>query len=190
VPERYKDKEFRGNFLKLTTSELERITKLVSGLLDFAKPKKPKLRKADINQVIEEIIPLIQVEAGKRDIAIETNLRETPKAKLDPDQMKQVFLNILLNAVEAVKAHGRISITSRDIRKNGSEYVQVEIADTGKGIPKKILESIFDPFFTTKEKGSGLGLAISHQIVEDHHGIIEVVSMPKKGTTFFINLPC
>ena len=190
VPERYKDKEFRGNFLKLTTSELERITKLVSDLLDFAKPKKPAFRKADINQVIEEIIPLLQVEAGKRDIIFEKKFQDTPKAKLDPDQMKQVFLNILLNAIEAVKAHGRISITSRDIRKNGSEYVQVEIADNGKGIPKKLVEQIFDPFFTTKEKGAGLGLAISHQIVEDHHGFIEVESMPKKGTTFFINIPC
>jgi signal transduction histidine kinase len=190
VPQRYKDKEFRGNFLKLTTSELERITKLVSDLLDFAKPKKPTFKRADINQVIAEIIPLIAVEAGKRDIALETNLRDTPRARLDVDQMKQVFLNILLNAIEAVKVHGRISITSRDIRKNGSEYVQVEIADTGKGIPKKLVDQIFDPFFTTKEKGSGLGLAISHQIVEDHHGFIEVESMPKKGTTFFINIPC
>ena len=190
MPERYKDKEFRGNFLKLTTSELERITKLVSDLLDFAKPKKPAFRKVDINQVIEEIIPLIKVEATKRDIAIEANLRETPRARLDADQMKQVFLNILLNAIDAIKAHGRISITSRDIRKNGSEYVQVEISDNGKGIPKKLVDQIFDPFFTTKEKGAGLGLAISHQIVQDHHGFIEVESMPKKGTTFFINLPC
>ncbi|MCJ7545886.1 MAG: ATP-binding protein [Deltaproteobacteria bacterium] len=190
VPERYKDKEFRGNFLKLTTSELERITKLVSDLLDFAKPPKPTFRRADVNQVIEEIIPLIMVEAGKRDITIETNLRETPRARLDTDQMKQVFLNILLNAIDAINAHGRISITSRDIRKNGSEYVQVEISDNGKGIPKKLVDQIFDPFFTTKEKGAGLGLAISHQIVQDHHGFIEVESMPKKGTTFFINLPC
>jgi signal transduction histidine kinase len=104
--------------------------------------------------------------------------------------MKQVFLNILLNSLDAIKAHGRISITSRDIMKNGAKYVQVEIADTGKGIPKKLVEQIFDPFFTTKEKGAGLGLAISHQIVQDHHGIIEVESMPKKGTTFLINLPC
>jgi signal transduction histidine kinase len=190
VPERYKDKEFRGDFLKLTSSELDRITSLVSDLLNFAKPKKPKFRKEDVNQVIQEIIPLIQVEATKRDIAIETNLLETPKAKLDADQMKQVFLNILLNAIEAIETHGRISITSRDIHKNGSDYVQVEIQDTGKGIPKKIVEQIFDPFFTTKEKGSGLGLAISHQIVQDHHGIIEVESMPKKGTTFFVNIPC
>jgi len=190
VPQRYKDKEFRGNFLKLTTSELSRITKLVSDLLDFAKPKKPAFRRVDINQVIEEIIPLIQVEARKRDIALETHLQETPRARLDADQMKQVFLNILLNAFDAIKAHGKISITSRDIRKNGSEFVQVEITDTGKGIPKKLVEQIFDPFFTTKDKGAGLGLAITHQIVEDHHGFIEVESMPKKGTTFFVNIPC
>jgi two-component system, NtrC family, sensor kinase len=190
LPERYKDKEFRVDFLKLTSSELDRITNLVSELLNFAKPTKPKFRKTDVNQVIEEIIPLIQVEATKRDIAIETNLLETPKAMLDADQMKQVFLNIFLNAIEAIKDHGRISITSRDIQKNGSEYVQVEIADTGKGIPKRIMEQIFDPFFTTKEKGAGLGLAITHQIVQDHHGTIEVESMPKKGTTFFINIPC
>jgi signal transduction histidine kinase len=190
VPERYSDKEFRGNFLRLTTAELERITKLVSDLLDFAKPKTPKFRRSNINQVIEEIIPLIQVEARKRDIALETDLQETPTARLDADQMKQVFLNILLNAIEAIKAHGKISIASRDIRKNGSEYVQVEIADTGKGIPKKFVEQIFDPLFTTKEKGTGLGLAITHQIVEDHHGFIEVESMPKKGTIFFINIPC
>ena len=190
VPERHKDKEFRGNFLKLTTAELERITKLVSDLLEFAKPKNPKFRRSNINQVIEEIVPLIKLEATKRDIAIETNLRDTPQAKLDADRMKQVFLNILLNAIEAIKAHGKISITSRDIRKNGAVYVQVEIADTGKGIPKKLAEQIFDPFFTTKERGAGLGLAIAHQIVQDHHGTIEVESTPKKGTTFFINIPC
>jgi signal transduction histidine kinase len=104
--------------------------------------------------------------------------------------MKQVFLNILLNAIEAIEAHGKISITSREIHKNGTQHVQVEVADTGTGIPKKIVEQIFDPFFTTKDKGSGLGLSITHQIVEDHHGTIEVESMPKKGTTFFINIPC
>jgi signal transduction histidine kinase len=104
--------------------------------------------------------------------------------------MKQVFLNIFLNAIDAISAHGRISITSRSIRKNGVDYAQVEIADTGKGIPKKIVESIFDPFFTTKGKGAGLGLSISHQIVQEHHGTMEVESQPKKGTTFFVNIPC
>jgi signal transduction histidine kinase len=189
VPERYKDKDFRGNFLKLTTSELDRIAKLVSDLLDFARPKKPTLKRTDVNHVIAEIIPLIQVEAIKRDINIETNLREIPRPRLDADQMKQVFLNILLNAIEAIKAHGKISVTTRAVNKNGTEYIEVEIEDNGKGIPKKVIEQIFDPFFTTKVTGAGLGLAISHQIVEEHHGTIVVESKPKKGTIFFVNIP-
>jgi len=190
VPLRYKDKEFRGEFLKLTSSEVDRLSNLVSELLEFAKPKKPKLRKADVKQVIEEIISLVTAEARKRDITIEKNFKETPWTNIDADQMKQVFLNILLNAIEAIEAHGKISITSREIHKNGTQHVQVEVADTGTGIPKKIVEQIFDPFFTTKDKGSGLGLSITHQIVEDHHGTIEVESMPKKGTTFVITIPC
>jgi two-component system NtrC family sensor kinase len=188
-PQRYRDKEFRGDFLKLTSSELDRISTLVSELLSFARPTKPTVTKRYINEVLEEVIHLVAVEANKRDIAIDTNLHETPKATLDEDQMKQVFLNIFLNAIDAISEHGRISVTSRDIQKNGKEYVQVEIADTGKGIPKKILDSIFDPFFTTKAKGSGLGLAISHQIVQEHHGTIEVESRAKKGTTFVVNIP-
>jgi signal transduction histidine kinase len=129
------------------------------------------------------------VEAKKKDISIDADLRDAPRAKFDANQMKQVFLNILLNAIDAITAHGSISITSRNIYKKGKEYVQVEIADTGKGIPRKILDSIFDPFFTTKAKGSGLGLAISHQIVQEHKGTIEVESMPKKGTTFSVTIP-
>jgi signal transduction histidine kinase len=104
--------------------------------------------------------------------------------------MKQVFLNIILNAFEAIKNHGRISVISRDIHKKGNGYVQVEITDNGKGIPEKILEHIFDPFFTTKKKGAGLGLSISHQIVQEHKGTIEVEIRAKKGTTFVINIPC
>jgi signal transduction histidine kinase len=189
-PQRYKDKEFRIDFLKLTSSELERITNLVSGLVTFARPKRPKFHKANINLVLEEVVNLITVEARKRDIALDTDIHETLEATFDADQMKQVFLNIFLNAIDAISAHGRISITSRSIRKNGVDHAQVEIADTGKGISRKIVESIFDPFFTTKEKGAGLGLSISHQIVQEHHGIIEVESQPKKGTTFFVNIPC
>jgi len=109
---------------------------------------------------------------------------------LDEEQIKQVFLNILLNAIEAIPNEGTIWVGSRSMQKNGLEYVQVEIEDTGKGIPKRILDHIFDPFFTTKEKGSGLGLSISHQIVQEHNGFIEVKSILGKGTTFFVNLPC
>ena len=189
-PQRYRDKEFRGDFLKLTSSELDRLNTLVTQLLSFARPAQPNVEKGDINQVLEDVINLVTVEANKRDIAIDANLQETRQVLLDADQMKQVFLNIFLNAFEAIKKRGRISVMSRDIQKNGNAYVQVEITDNGKGIPEKILEHIFDPFFTTKQKGGGLGLSISHQIVEEHKGTIEVETRAKKGTTFLINIPC
>jgi signal transduction histidine kinase len=190
LPERYKDQEFRGDFLKLTASEVDRINTLVTELLSFARPSKPKFEKANVNQVIKEVIRLITLKASKSDIVIDTSRLETHLAMFDAEQMKQVFLNILLNAIDAISTHGKISVVSRRIQKNGVEYVQVEISDTGKGIPQNIVEQIFDPFFTTKEKGIGLGLSISHQIVQEHNGIIEVESQPKKGTTFFVNIPC
>jgi signal transduction histidine kinase len=189
-PQRYRDKEFRGDFLKLTSSELDRITSLVTQLLSFARPAKPDVKKGDVNQVLEDVIHLITVEAKKRRITINMNLQEIRRALIDADQMKQVFLNIFLNAFEAIKNHGRISVTSRDIHKNGMAHVRVEISDSGKGIPEKILEHIFDPFFTTKKKGGGLGLSISHQIVQEHNGTIEVESRAKNGTTFIITIPC
>jgi signal transduction histidine kinase len=189
-PQRYRDKEFRVDFLKLTSSELERITSLVTDLLSFARPAKPDIKKGNINQVLEEVIHLVAVEAKKRHITIDTNLQEIRQALLDADQMKQVFLNIFLNAFEAISKRGRISVSSRGIQKNGLAYVLIEISDNGQGIPEKILEHIFDPFFTTKKKGGGLGLSISHQIVQEHNGFIEVESRVKKGTTFLVTIPC
>lgn len=190
LPERFEDKEFREEFLKLTTSEVERVTNLVNNLLDFARPSEPKLSKTDVNEVIGKVIDLIRVTAKKKRVIINTKLEKIPQAMLDEEQIKQVFLNILLNAIEAIPNEGTIWVGSRSMQKNGLEYVQVEIEDTGKGIPKRILDHIFDPFFTTKEKGSGLGLSISHQIVQEHNGFIEVKSILGKGTTFFVNLPC
>src|SRR3989304_8664337 len=107
---------------------------------------------------------------------------------IDKEQIKQVLLNIILNAVQATSANGEIFIETR--RFGGSdEFVQVEIRDTGEGIPEKDIENIFTPFFTTKHGGSGLGLSISHQIVQEHRGSINVKSELGEGSIFTINLP-
>ena len=107
---------------------------------------------------------------------------------IDKEQIKQVLLNIILNAVQATSANGEIFIETR--RFSGSdEFVQVEIRDTGEGIPEKDIENIFTPFFTTKHGGSGLGLSISHRIIQEHRGSINVISQVGKGSSFFINLP-
>jgi two-component system, sporulation sensor kinase E len=104
--------------------------------------------------------------------------------------MKQVFLNMLLNAIEATPQKGKICVKTRSyIKPEGEPYIQIEFTDTGCGIRPEYLEEIFTPFFTTKEKGSGLGLSISNQIIQDHKGYIDVESQVNKGTSFFINLP-
>jgi signal transduction histidine kinase len=113
-----------------------------------------------------------------------------PFIQVDKDQIKQVFLNILLNAVQATPENGEITVVSRSFTKNPEEtFLQIEIRDTGSGIPAQELEHIFTPFYTTKIQGSGLGLSISHQIVEEHHGYIEVESQVSRGTAFNVNLP-
>jgi signal transduction histidine kinase len=109
---------------------------------------------------------------------------------VDKDQIKQVFLNILLNAVQATPENGEITIATRSFAKSpGETFLQIEVKDTGPGIPAQELELIFTPFYTTKTQGSGLGLSITHQIVEEHHGYIEVDSQVGSGTSFTINLP-
>ncbi len=116
-----------------------------------------------------------------------------PKVWIDREQMKQVFMNLILNAIQAMKEGGSITLATRAVSRKGSEpsgeFVQVEIRDTGIGIPEENLQHIFDPFFTSKDEGSGLGLAVSHQIVQEHGGFVTVESNLGKGTVFFVHVP-
>jgi signal transduction histidine kinase len=137
------------------------------------------------------MILLVSTETKKKQINIAKKYAsELPLVQIDREQIKQVFLNILLNSIEATSERGEITVKTRSFEKPGGEsYIQIEFTDTGRGIPAEHLEDIFTPFFTTKDKGSGLGLSISHQIVQDHKGYIDVESELNRGTSFFINLP-
>lgn len=191
LPERIDDEEFRNHFLSIAAGEVDRISHLVSELLDFARPSSPKMEFEDINQTIDGMILLCSTECKKKNIQIEKQLAlDLPLIRVDREQIKQVFLNILLNAIEATGDGGKITVRTRSFSKpSGDRYLQVEIKDTGCGIPKEYLEEIFNPFYTTKATGSGLGLSISNQIVQDHKGYIDVESQQGKGSSFFINLP-
>lgn len=191
LPEKFDDEEFRNYFLSVASSEVERISSLVTELLDFARPSEPQLKEEDINEIIERMITLVSTEAKKKSLKITQNLSDNlPLIQVDKDQIKQVFLNILLNAVQATPENGEIFITTRFFtRKSDETFIQIEIRDTGPGIPPQELEHIFTPFYTTKAQGSGLGLSISNQIVEEHHGYIEVESQVGSGTAFIVNLP-
>jgi len=191
LPERLEDEEFRNHFLNIASSEVDRISSLISELLEFARPSDPRLEFEDINSILDGMILLVSTETKKKQISIvktyESNL---PPIKIDREQIKQVFLNILLNSIEATPEKGQITVKTRSFSKPDNEpYIQIEFTDTGRGIPTEYLEDIFTPFFTTKDKGSGLGLSISHQIVQDHRGYIDVESELNKGTSFYINLP-
>ena len=191
LPERIGDEEFRNHFLSIASGEVDRISSLVNELLDFARTSDPKLAVEDINSILDGMILLISTEAKKKHIEIlKEYAGDLPSINIDREQIKQVFLNVLLNAIEATPENGKITAETRSFVKPGGEtYIQIRVTDTGCGIAGEYLEDIFNPFFTTKNKGSGLGLSISHQIVQDHRGYIDVESELNKGSTFFINLP-
>ena len=191
LPERIDDEEFRSQFLKIASGEVDRISSLVNELLDFARPSDPKWELEDINSILDGMILLVSTETKKKLISIIKNYASNlPPAQIDREQIKQVILNILLNAIDATSENGKITVRTRSFTKPGGEpYVQIEFTDTGCGIPSEHLEDIFNPFFTTKASGSGLGLSISNQIVQDHKGYIDVESQLEKGSSFFINLP-
>jgi signal transduction histidine kinase len=191
LPERLDDEEFRSQFLKIASGEVDRISSLVNELLDFARPSDPRWALEDINAILDGMILLISTATKKKLITIIKNYASNlPPVQIDREQIKQVILNILLNAIDATSENGKITVKTRSFIKPGGEpYIQIEFTDTGCGIPGEHIEDIFNPFFTTKSTGSGLGLSISNQIVQDHKGYIDVESQLEKGSSFFINLP-
>ena len=191
LPERIEDEEFRNHFLQIASDEVNRISSLINELLEFARPSKPNFESEDLNAILDGMILLVSTESKKKHIQVVKEYgADLPQIPIDREQMKQVFLNILLNAIDATPEEGMIFVRTRSFTKlNGEGFIQIEFKDNGCGIPKENLEEIFTPFFTTKSKGSGLGLPISNQIVQDHKGYIDVESEPGKGTSFFVNLP-
>lgn len=194
LPERMDDEEFRDYFLKVAASEIDRLTSLINELLGFAKPSEPNLKGEDINALIDRMGILVANEAKKKNIVIIKKYDpHLPSIMVDAEQLKQVLLNILLNAIQAIENEGKIWIETRVAsiihEEKREPYVQIEIRDTGVGIPPENIDRVFDPFFSTKPDGSGLGLAISYQIIHEHGGFIDVESEVGKGTSFRINLP-
>lgn len=178
----------RREDLQTIVNETLRCRKIVKGLLDFARQTTPQKQELDLNQVVEDVLALVRNQASFRDIAVHSDL--DPKLRrimADGDQMRQVVLNIVLNAADAMPRGGELAIVSGFDR--ASNAVVIRISDTGTGIPEEIRDRLFEPFFTTKKTGTGLGLAIAYGIVERHRGALKVESTVGQGTTFVISLP-
>ncbi len=194
LPERYDDPEFREGFQGLALKEVDRICGLITDLLTFARPSKPNVAPENVNDVVDNIARILETQAKEKGVEISRQFgADLPKAWIDREQMKQVFMNLILNAIQAMTGAGKITLLSRAVERSGvqpaGEFVQVEVRDDGIGIPEENLHHIFDPFFTSKDEGSGLGLAVSHQIVQEHGGFVTVESTVGKGTSFFIHVP-
>jgi two-component system NtrC family sensor kinase len=173
--------------LEVIISQTERCATIIRQLLDFSRENNPEKKCRDVNPVLGRCLHLVEHQALFHDIEIIENLSPTPLYVLmDAGQMQQVFLNLLVNAGEAMASGGQLTVTTR----TDAEKVQIIVSDTGTGIPPEDLTKIFDPFFTSKEvgKGTGLGLAVSYGIIEQHGGTIDVESTVAEGTTFTITL--
>ena len=197
APERKDDPDFIREFSRVVLDDVYRIERLIEEILDYARYMEPKLTEEDPNDIVSSCLYFIEVKADSRGIKIEKELvSDLHRVMLDRQQIKQVFLNLFLNALDAMKEGGGVlRVRTRNlIKPGGTSWVQIETQDTGHGIQEANLEHIFDPFFTTKHEsgeheGTGLGLTIVHQIIEEHHGEIQVMSTVGSGTTFLVNLP-
>jgi signal transduction histidine kinase/GAF domain-containing protein len=208
LPERYQDSDFRDTFSNLIGHEIDRIDSLVNQLLRFARPAKPILKPLHAHEVLEKALTLVGHRLYQKDIKLQRLWQaDVDTIRGDADQLEQVFLNFFLNAMDAMKTQGELSVTTEiradehwanprtyangESRGNGQtpEALLISIRDTGEGIRAEDIPHVFDPFFTTKDYGTGLGLSVVHGIIQEHGGQIEVHSELQKGTVFHILLP-
>jgi two-component system sporulation sensor kinase A len=168
-------------------NELDRINLILNEFLLLSKPHSANFSKADIRVVLEHVLTLIETQAIMNKVRIvNTADDDIPLLLCDENQMKQVFVNVLKNAIEAMPDGGKVTVST----KRAGDYVRIRIEDEGEGIPGHLLESIGEPFFTTKENGTGLGLMICHKIMENHGGKLTISSRQGEGTVVDIDLPC
>jgi signal transduction histidine kinase len=184
--------ENRSQDFRIIKKEIDRISENITRFLHFARPEEPQFQQVDVNALLADTLNLLVAKIKSTDIRLEASFPEDlPPVEGDPKQLSQVFLNLVLNAVEAMSTGGTLRIRSSlemnpDIQE---KIIHLVFQDTGCGISEKDRPYLFDPFFTTKEKGTGLGLSIVYSIVQRHNGWIDVESEPGKGSSFIVSLP-
>ncbi len=187
-------------FLGIILEEVDRLDRVVGSVLDLARPDQQTVLPTDVNAVVRRTLQVLSAEPGSDDLKLEVILDPSlPRVSIDPEQLRQVLMNLLRNASQAMKGRGKVAVSTRvrlgrGTRSGGGSsseetLVELTVADNGPGISQQVLENLFMPFFTTKEKGTGLGLAISQRIVQGAGGRIEVRSYEGKGSTFAVIFP-
>ena len=186
LPEKYADPAFREKFFRIVQSEIDRVNTIVKELSDFAKPAPLQLQPVRLCELVEDTLSLFSNQCLTQGVEVKKSFGENGQAiQADPQQLKQVLLNLLLNSLEAMPDGGRLEVVTQADRT----YLKLWVIDTGCGIAPDHHENVWDPFFTTKERGMGLGLAIVKGVVERHGGRISLSSTPEKGTVVEVSLP-
>ena len=188
------DPEYWDSLYQVTVKEVERIRGLIRQLLTYAKftgEADLTLEPVDLNALLQQMVLFLDSQARSKRVAVTVAPDlELPPLWMDAERIKQVFLNLLLNAIQAMPDGGTVTVTTRATTVRGVPHAEIGIADTGAGIPAEHLEKLFTPFFTTKgHEGSGLGLLTCHQVVDEHRGTIQVTSEVGRGTTFTVRVP-
>ena len=189
----------KSEFFAIVLKEVKRLNDVVTNFLNFARPVTLQFSPVDVREVLTSLEGLISGQARAHRVQVFTSFHEGPaRVMADEALLKQAFLNIMLNALEAMSEGGDLAISTRLVdpgtatileAEGREEWLEVVFDDTGSGISDDHLGRVFDPFFTTKKDGTGLGLAITYRIIENHRGSIRVMSQPGKGTTFAVTLP-
>ncbi|AXM90521.1 PAS domain-containing sensor histidine kinase [Anoxybacillus ayderensis] len=179
------DCEQHNMYFHVIMSELKRIESIITEFLVLAKPQAIHYERGDVARIMQETVDLLSVQATMHNIQIEATYEQVPLIYCEPKQLKQVFINILKNAIEVMPNGGTITVSVSRVE----EGIRIAIRDEGSGIPKEKIKKLGEPFYTTKERGTGLGLMVSYKIIEEHHGRIDVESEVGVGTTFYITLP-
>jgi two-component system sensor histidine kinase HydH len=185
--ERYRDRPEDKKTADIMIQEVDRLNRVISQLLEFARPMDINKQRVSIHTVIQDTLKMIEGQAKEKEIIIHADLSpDVGEVFIDPDKITQVFLNLYLNAIEATQRGGALSVI---LFPQNERTIRIDISDTGRGIDPNELAHVFDPYFTTRPTGTGLGLAIVHKIIEAHDGEIRVDSVKGKGTTLSIFLP-
>ena len=190
VPKSASDEDIKKyiDYLSLMERETERTSGIVKNLLDFSRQREPHYRLVDINTILEETLMLVRNQINLQGIEVIKSFFAIPQTMADADQLKQAFMNIIINACEAMK-EGEKRLTVETGFDNLKKDIKISIKDTGTGIPEEDMNKVFEPFYTTKEKGTGLGLAVVYGIITKHKGRIDIVSKRGKGTAIELTIP-
>jgi signal transduction histidine kinase len=190
LEDEFNQDDLRKTDLKNIMEEIDRVEHLIREVLNLVRPVPLQIEDFDIHDLLSTTFSLLKKEMAGKKIELRTEYGSgCPVISADPNRLRQVFLNLTINAIESINGGGKITVRTNAAKRGDREWLVIDIIDNGIGIPAKHMSRIFDPFFTTKNAGTGLGLTVTHKIIEEHGGMIEVESQADQGAAFRVLLP-